>query len=63
MSKKKTQKSARVNPELAGFEIKINSFGEIQNNIDIDKINRFLNHHVEDKKLKDRDDLEIIKKA
>ncbi|MEM9674782.1 MAG: hypothetical protein AAF992_19470 [Bacteroidota bacterium] len=48
----------KVNPELDGFDIKIDTFGEIQTNFDIDKINKFLNKHVDDKKLRDRDDIE-----
>ena len=48
----------KVNPELDGFNIKIDTFGEIQTNYDIDKINKFLNKHVDDKKLRDRDDIE-----
>ena len=46
----------RVHKDLAGFDIKINSFGEINSSIDIDKINQFLNKHVDDKKLRDRED-------
>lgn len=50
--KKETgRKKPRVNRELEGFEISINSFGEISSNIDIDKINRFLNRNLKDKKL------------
>lgn len=48
----------KVNPELKGFDIKIDSFGEIKTNFDIDKINKFLNRHVDDKKLRDRDDVD-----
>ena len=54
LSKRETPK---VNPELDGFDIKIDTFGEIKTNYDIDKINKFLNRHVDDKKLRDRDDL------
>ncbi len=59
MAKKKTSKSEKpkVNPELEGFEIKVNTFGEIISNYDINKINEFLNKNVDDKKLRDRDDL------
>ncbi len=53
MSKRETPK---VNPELDGFDIKIDTFGEIKTNYDVDKINQFLNRHVDDKKLRDRDD-------
>ena len=48
----------KVNPELDGFDIKIDSFGEIKTNYDVDKINKFLNRHVVDKKLRDRDDID-----
>ncbi len=57
---KKTQ-SPSVNPELKGFDVKIDTFGEIKTSFDIDKINDFLNKEVEDKKLKDREDLDFIK--
>ena len=55
LSKRETPK---VNPELDGFDIKIDTFGEIKTNYDIDKINKFLNRHVDDKKLRDRDDVD-----
>ena len=60
MGRKKLSKreTPKVNPELDGFDIKIDSFGEISTNYDIDKINKFLNRHVDDKKLRDRDDIE-----
>jgi hypothetical protein len=63
MGKKKKFKINRieepkVNPELKGFDIKIDSFGEIKSTYDIDKINEFLNKHVDDKKLRDRDGIE-----
>lgn len=48
----------KVNQELNGFDIKIDSFGEINTSFDIDKINKFLNRHVDDKKLRDREDME-----
>ena len=46
----------RVHKELEGFHIQINSFGEITSSIDIDQINQFLNKHVDDKKLRGRDE-------
>jgi|APFEC2959095171_1045051.scaffolds.fasta_scaffold00132_18 hypothetical protein len=52
----------KVNPELEGFDIQINSFGEIKTTFDIDKINAFLNQNVDDKKLRDREDVPGIKK-
>lgn len=62
MSKKKqsgAQRSAKpkVHKDLEGFDIKINSFGEIVTSFDMDKINEFLNKNVDDKKLRDRDDV------
>lgn len=59
--KKKTEKKdkPKVSKDLEGFDIKINSFGEIMTNYDLDKINEFLNRNVDDKKLRDREDLNI----
>ena len=50
---KNTQEILHVHPELEGFDIGINSLGEIVSNFDIDTINAFLNKNVADKKLKD----------
>lgn len=69
MAKKKETKGnakpekPRVNKELDGFDIQVNSFGEIITNYDLDKINEFLNRNVDDKKLRDREDLETLKKG
>ena len=46
----------KVNEELEGFNMNINSFGEISSSFSIDKINAFLNKNVDDKKLRDRED-------
>jgi hypothetical protein len=57
--KKKTDVESlqpKVSKELEGLNIKVNSFGEIKANYDIDKINEFLNKSVDDKKLRDRED-------
>lgn len=63
--KKKTNADKKdkpsVNKELEGFDIKIDSFGELQTNYSIDKINEFLNKNVEDKKLVDREDYDDLK--
>ncbi len=58
MSNKGKQKreNPKVNPDLAGFDIKIDTFGEIKSNYNIDKINRFLDQNVDDKKLVNRND-------
>ena len=64
--KKKSERieqKPKVNPALEGFDIRIDSFGEIKSNFEIDKLNRFLNQNVEDNKLKDRDDPEDLKKG
>ena len=52
----------KVHKELAGFEMSIDSFGEIKSNMNIDKINAFLNENVDDKKLAEREDYDEIKK-
>ena len=62
--KKKPEKGEgkpKVNPELEGLNIKIDSFGEISTTYDIDDINDFLNRNVDDKKLEERDDYEDLK--
>lgn len=43
-----------VHKDLKGFDIKINEFGEISTNLDVEKLNQFLDKNVEDKKLKGR---------
>ncbi len=62
---KKTKKELdpKVHKDLDGFKMKIDSFGEISSSFPIDRINEFLNRNVEDKKLKDREDIEDIKKG
>lgn len=50
-------KAPKVHPELEGFELKIDSFGQITSTIDRDRINQFLDKHLpEDKKLKNRNE-------
>lgn len=56
-------KKPKVNKELEGFDMRIDSFGELKSSLDIDQINQFLNNHVDDKKLRDRDDLKELKKG
>ncbi|MCG8310465.1 MAG: hypothetical protein MI975_23940 [Cytophagales bacterium] len=48
------KKKPDVSKELEGLDIAINSLGEIQSTYDVDKINEFLDIHVEDKKLKNK---------
>jgi len=52
MPKKMKQKgNPKVHEELSGFDIKINPFGEMETNLNVDKLNAFLDATVEDKKL------------
>lgn len=55
--KKSNSKAPKVHPELEGFELKIDRFGQIISTIDRDRINQFLDKHLpEDKKLKNRNE-------
>ena len=54
--KRKNNPIAQVHPELKGLDLKINEFGEIISNIDVDKLNAFLTKSVPDKKLINRSD-------
>ena len=56
------KEKARVHKDLDGLELKVDSFGEISSNMPIDELNKFLNKNVEDKKLKDREDIDELKK-
>ncbi|MFM6947886.1 MAG: hypothetical protein ACKOWQ_02630 [Aquirufa sp.] len=54
---KSESKAPKVHPELAGFELNIDSFGQITSNLDRDKINAFLDKEMpDDKKLRQKDD-------
>ena len=55
--KNNADKKPDVHKELKGFDIKINEFGEIKTNLEVDRLNQFLDENVEDKKLRDREDL------
>ncbi len=57
MTRKKTNKTHKKevkeeNKNLPGFDIHINSFGEVQSTYDIDEVNEFLDKNLSDKKLK-----------
>lgn len=55
MPKKKPLKGKpEVHEELDGFDIRINEFGEIITNYNVDKINTFLDGNTLDKKLKNQ---------
>jgi hypothetical protein len=68
MAKKQDRKAnkptpkPRVHQELSGFEVSINEFGELRSNMNIEKINEFLNKNVDDKKLLEREDIDELKK-
>ncbi len=64
MPKKKSKTGKpQLHQELEGFEMSVNEFGEIKSTMDIEKLNEFLNKHVDDKKFKERSDQEEIKKG
>lgn len=54
MSKKEQEEKDKkhVHEELDGFDVRISPFGQIETSYDIDKINKFLNDRVDDKKLR-----------
>jgi hypothetical protein len=56
------QPKPKVHKDLQGFEVSIDQFGEIRSNMNIEKINEFLNTNVDDKKLAERDDYDDLKK-
>jgi hypothetical protein len=50
-------KAPKVHPDLEGFELNIDSFGQIISNLDRDKINAFLDKEMpDDKKLRSKED-------
>jgi hypothetical protein len=57
------KKKPKVHKDLDGFEMSIDSFGEIHSSLRIEKLNEFLDKNVDDKKLAERDDYEEIKKV
>jgi hypothetical protein len=64
MAKKpKKEEIAKVHKDLEGFKMNIDTFGEISSSFSIDKLNEFLNKNVDDKKLKDREDIDEIKEG
>ncbi|HEY3403007.1 MAG TPA: hypothetical protein VGK59_06455 [Ohtaekwangia sp.] len=64
MAKKEPAKpKARVHKDLNGLDISIDQFGEIKSNMNIEKINEFLDRNVDDKKLAERDDYTELKKG
>lgn len=58
----KKQGKPKVHRDLSGFEISIDQFGELKSNMNIEKINSFLNDNVDDKKLLEKEEKERLKK-
>ena len=60
--KKKTTSEKKTRPpfheKLKGFDIRVNSFGEMESTFEIDKLNQFLNEETHDKKLTNPDETE-----
>jgi hypothetical protein len=54
--KPKVEGEPKVHPDLEGFNIHINSFGEIVRTHSVEELNKFLDKNVIDKKLKDREE-------
>ena len=54
MAKDKKDAQPRVHPELDGFNITIDKFGQLKSNMTTEQLNEFLNKNVDDKKLRDR---------
>jgi len=55
-------KKNKVHKDLEGLNLRVDSFGEVKSSMPIDQINKFLNKNVNDRKLKNRDDLGDLKK-
>jgi hypothetical protein len=63
MAKKKPKpvRKPRVHKNLAGLEVSIDPFGEIKTSMNIEKINKFLDENVEDKKLTEQREHDLQK--
>lgn len=58
--KMKKHGDPEVHEELKGFDIKIDTFGELHSNIEVDKLNSFLNDKLEDKKINEKKESEDL---
>jgi hypothetical protein len=56
------KRKPRVHSQLDGFEVSIDQFGELKSSMPIEKLNKFLNENVDDKKLDDREDFKEVKR-
>ena len=65
MAKQKEDKKPKpkVHKDLSGFDVSIDQFGEIRSNMNIEKLNEFLDKNVDNKKLAERDDYDDLKKG
>ena len=61
--KSKIKPKPKVHKDLQGLDIVIDQFGEIKANMNIEKLNDFLDKNVDDKKLAERDDYDEMKKG
>jgi hypothetical protein len=52
MAKKTSDKKTK---SIKNIDVKINAFGEIISNYNVDKLNAFLNEEIQDKKLTEKD--------
>lgn len=62
-SSAKPKPKPRVHQDLQGLDIVIDQFGEIKANMNIEKLNDFLDKNVDDKKLAEREDYDDLKKG
>ena len=51
-SKAKAAPLPDVHPDLQGFDVELNRFGEVDMTISVDELNTFLDREVDDPKLK-----------
>ena len=51
MAVKRQSSRTKGHPDLGKLDVTVTEFGEISGSMDIDKINKFLDKNVEDKKL------------
>jgi hypothetical protein len=51
MTSKQQPGKAKAHPEWGIFDVSVTEFGEIEGSMSIDKINKFLDKNVKDKKL------------
>ena len=54
MGTKQQPSKAKAHPELGIFDVSVTKFGEIEGSMSIDKINKFLDRNVKDKKLRQK---------